>query len=104
VRRSLRLLRLRPHRVPNGPQIVGRTYPDLSVFRTASAYERARSWLDTPAPAYRADGISVALGEACATSPLGRSAPRLGSSALGVDQFDREHFHRRAASPLATHQ
>ena len=34
--------------VPTGIQVVGRTYDDVSVFRAASAYERARPWLDTP--------------------------------------------------------
>jgi Asp-tRNA(Asn)/Glu-tRNA(Gln) amidotransferase A subunit family amidase len=34
--------------VPTGLSIVGRTYDDLSVFRAAAAFERARPWLDTP--------------------------------------------------------
>ena len=34
--------------VPTGVQLVGRTYDDVSVFRAAAAYERARPWLDTP--------------------------------------------------------
>lgn len=34
--------------VPTGLQIVGRTYDDVSVFRAAAAFERARPWLDTP--------------------------------------------------------
>ena len=34
--------------VPTGIQIVGRTYDDVSVFRAAAAYERARPWLDAP--------------------------------------------------------
>jgi amidase len=34
--------------VPTGIQIVGRSFDDLSVFRAAAAYERARPWLDTP--------------------------------------------------------
>ena len=34
--------------VPSGIQIVGRTYDDVSVFRAAAAYEKARGWLDTP--------------------------------------------------------
>ncbi len=34
--------------VPTGIQIVGRTYDDVSVFRAAAAFERARPWLDTP--------------------------------------------------------
>jgi amidase len=33
--------------VPTGIQIVGRTYDDVSVFRAAAAFERARPWLDT---------------------------------------------------------
>jgi amidase len=33
--------------VPSGIQIVGRTYDDVSVFRAAAAYEKARGWLDT---------------------------------------------------------
>ena len=33
--------------VPTGIQIVGRTYDDLSVFRAAAAYQKARPWLDT---------------------------------------------------------
>lgn len=32
--------------VPTGLSVVGRTYDDLSVFRVAAAYERARPWLD----------------------------------------------------------
>jgi amidase len=35
--------------VPTGIQIVGRTYDDVSVFRAAAAFERARPWLDAPA-------------------------------------------------------
>ena len=35
--------------VPTGLQIVGRTFDDVSVFRAAAAYERARPWLDTAA-------------------------------------------------------
>jgi amidase len=34
--------------VPTGIQIVGRTYDDISVFRAAAAFERARPWLDKP--------------------------------------------------------
>jgi aspartyl-tRNA(Asn)/glutamyl-tRNA(Gln) amidotransferase subunit A len=34
--------------VPTGVQLVGRTYDDVSVFRAAAAYERARPWLDAP--------------------------------------------------------
>ena len=34
--------------VPTGLQIVGRTYDDVSVFRAAAAFERARPWLDVP--------------------------------------------------------
>ena len=34
--------------VPTGVQLVGRTYDDVSVFRAAAAYGRARPWLDTP--------------------------------------------------------
>ena len=34
--------------VPTGLQIVGRTYDDVSVFRAAAAFERAKPWLDTP--------------------------------------------------------
>jgi aspartyl-tRNA(Asn)/glutamyl-tRNA(Gln) amidotransferase subunit A len=34
--------------VPTGLQIVGRTYDDVSVFRAAAAFERARPWLDSP--------------------------------------------------------
>ena len=34
--------------VPTGIQIVGPTYQDVTVFRAAAAYERARPWLDTP--------------------------------------------------------
>jgi Asp-tRNA(Asn)/Glu-tRNA(Gln) amidotransferase A subunit family amidase len=30
--------------IPTGMQIVGKTFDDLSVFRAASAYERARPW------------------------------------------------------------
>ncbi len=30
--------------VPTGLQIVGRPFDDVSVFRTAAAYERARPW------------------------------------------------------------
>lgn len=33
--------------VPTGLQIVGRTYDDVSVFRTASAFEAVRPWLDS---------------------------------------------------------
>lgn len=33
--------------VPSGIQIVGKTYDDISVFRAAAAYEKARGWLDT---------------------------------------------------------
>jgi amidase len=41
--------------VPTGIQLVGRSFDDLSVFRAAAAYERARPWLDTPErrPAFR---------------------------------------------------
>lgn len=35
--------------VPTGLQIVGRTFDDVSVFRAAAAFEKARPWLDTPA-------------------------------------------------------
>ncbi len=35
--------------VPTGLSIVGRTYDDVSVFRAAAAFERARPWLDVPA-------------------------------------------------------
>ena len=35
--------------IPTGVQIVGPTYQDVTVFRAAAAYERARPWLDTPA-------------------------------------------------------
>ncbi len=35
--------------VPTGLSIVGRTYDDVSVFRAAAAFEKARAWLDTPA-------------------------------------------------------
>jgi amidase len=34
--------------VPSGIQIVGQPYDDVSVFRAAAAYEKARGWLDTP--------------------------------------------------------
>jgi len=34
--------------VPTGLQIVGRTFDDVSVFRAAAAFERARPWLDAP--------------------------------------------------------
>jgi Asp-tRNA(Asn)/Glu-tRNA(Gln) amidotransferase A subunit family amidase len=34
--------------VPTGLSIVGRVYDDVSVFRAAAAFERARPWLDTP--------------------------------------------------------
>ncbi len=34
--------------VPTGLSIVGRTFDDVSVFRAAAAFERARPWLDTP--------------------------------------------------------
>jgi Asp-tRNA(Asn)/Glu-tRNA(Gln) amidotransferase A subunit family amidase len=34
--------------VPSGIQIVGQPYDDVSVFRAATAYEKARGWLDTP--------------------------------------------------------
>jgi amidase len=34
--------------VPTGIQIVGRSYDDVSVFRAAAAFERARPWLHTP--------------------------------------------------------
>ena len=34
--------------VPTGLQIVGRTYDDVSVFRAAAAFERAKPSLDTP--------------------------------------------------------
>jgi Asp-tRNA(Asn)/Glu-tRNA(Gln) amidotransferase A subunit family amidase len=37
------------HGVPTGLQIVGRTYDDISVFRAASAFEKLRPWLDSPA-------------------------------------------------------
>ncbi len=33
--------------VPTGLSIVGRTYDDVSVFRAAAAFEKARPWLDT---------------------------------------------------------
>ena len=33
-----------PNGVPTGIQLVGRTYEDSSVFRAASAFERARPW------------------------------------------------------------
>jgi Asp-tRNA(Asn)/Glu-tRNA(Gln) amidotransferase A subunit family amidase len=33
--------------IPTGMQIVGRTFDDLSVFRAAFAYEKARSWRET---------------------------------------------------------
>jgi len=36
--------------VPTGLQIVGRTFDDVSVFRAAAAFERARPWLDAPEP------------------------------------------------------
>jgi aspartyl-tRNA(Asn)/glutamyl-tRNA(Gln) amidotransferase subunit A len=35
--------------VPTGLQIVGRTFDDVSVFRAAAAFEKAKPWLDTPA-------------------------------------------------------
>ena len=35
--------------IPSGIQIVGRSYDDVSVFRAAAAYDRTRTWLDTPA-------------------------------------------------------
>jgi Asp-tRNA(Asn)/Glu-tRNA(Gln) amidotransferase A subunit family amidase len=35
--------------VPTGLSIVGRAYDDVSVFRAAAAFEKARPWLDTPA-------------------------------------------------------
>ncbi len=35
--------------VPTGLQIVGRSYDDIPVFQAASAYERIRPWLNTPA-------------------------------------------------------
>lgn len=35
--------------VPTGLSIVGRTYDDVSVFRAAAAFERARPWYATPA-------------------------------------------------------
>jgi len=35
--------------VPTGLSIVGRTYDDVSVFRAAAAFERARPWYTTPA-------------------------------------------------------
>lgn len=35
--------------VPTGLQIVGRTFDDVSVFRAAAAFEKARPWLDVPA-------------------------------------------------------
>jgi amidase len=34
--------------VPTGLSIVGRTYDDVSVFRAAAAFERARPWYTTP--------------------------------------------------------
>jgi Asp-tRNA(Asn)/Glu-tRNA(Gln) amidotransferase A subunit family amidase len=34
--------------VPTGLSIVGRTFDDVSVFRAAAAFERARPWLDAP--------------------------------------------------------
>jgi aspartyl-tRNA(Asn)/glutamyl-tRNA(Gln) amidotransferase subunit A len=34
--------------VPTGLSIVGRAYDDVSVFRAAAAFERARPWLDVP--------------------------------------------------------
>ena len=34
--------------VPIGVQIVGRSFDDLGVFRTAAAYERVRPWLHRP--------------------------------------------------------
>ncbi len=34
--------------VPTGLSIVGRAYDDVSVFRAAAAFEKARPWLDTP--------------------------------------------------------
>ena len=35
--------------VPTGLQIAGRPYDDVTVFRAAAAFERARPWLDAPA-------------------------------------------------------
>ncbi len=35
--------------VPTGLSIVGRAYDDVSVFRAAAAFEKARPWLDAPA-------------------------------------------------------
>jgi len=35
--------------VPTGLSIVGRSFDDVSVFRAAAAFERARPWLDVPA-------------------------------------------------------
>ncbi len=35
--------------VPTGLSIVGRPYDDVSVFRAATAFERAQPWLDIPA-------------------------------------------------------
>jgi Asp-tRNA(Asn)/Glu-tRNA(Gln) amidotransferase A subunit family amidase len=34
--------------VPTGLSIVGRAYDDVSVFRAAAAFEKARPWLDAP--------------------------------------------------------
>ncbi len=36
--------------VPTGLQIVGKTFDDMSVFRAAAAYERARPWTDRRPP------------------------------------------------------
>jgi Asp-tRNA(Asn)/Glu-tRNA(Gln) amidotransferase A subunit family amidase len=30
--------------IPTGMQIVGKTFDDVTVFRTAFAYEKARPW------------------------------------------------------------
>jgi Asp-tRNA(Asn)/Glu-tRNA(Gln) amidotransferase A subunit family amidase len=35
--------------VPTGMQIIGHSYDDIPVFRAASAYEKMRPWLNTPA-------------------------------------------------------
>jgi len=36
-----------PTGVPTGLSIVGRAYDDVSVFRAAAAFEKAKPWLDT---------------------------------------------------------
>jgi aspartyl-tRNA(Asn)/glutamyl-tRNA(Gln) amidotransferase subunit A len=36
--------------VPTGLQIVGKTFDDVSVFRAAAAYERARPWTSRRPP------------------------------------------------------